>query len=231
MNQTALLLFSRSGGAEALVKNLLPSHHALQNKKLVQKIVDRSVALAQSSALPFFVWDEQRQQGAHFGEKLVHAVDQVFQQGYQNIIIIGNDCLSLKKDHINQAVSGLQNHASVIAPTKKGGAYLIGINKTSFNKKTFAAIRWQTAFVYEDLQNLFLNDSCIQLPLLDDVNHFNDLKKQVRKIACHDSFRMYALSVIAFLATYFSSFAFFAPSLIVRFVFGLKAPPSHPLAY
>ncbi len=223
-NDTALLLFSRRSEEESLAKNFLPFGSAAKNKALTKKIINRSIVLAKNSGLPFFVWDEKLQHGDCFGERISNAVDSVFKKGFNKIVVIGNDCLTLTKVHIIKAVDALQSHESVIAPTKKSGAYLIGLTQKSFNKNSFTTIRWQSSFTYNDLQELFGVD-VFQMPVLDDVNNFNDLQKEILHLLKFDLLRIYTTSIIASLYNaYQKRLSFFQLNLVVGFS-GLRAPP------
>ncbi len=223
-NDTALLLFSRGSEEESLAKNFLPFGSAAKNKAITKKIIDRSIALAKNSGLPYFVWDEKLQHGFDFGERLANAIATVFGKGFEKIIVIGNDCLTLNSAHIHQAAVALQSHEYVLAPTKKGGTYLIGLTRNNFNYQAFTSIRWQSPFVYNDLQKLFLSP-IFHLPLQDDVNNFNDLCKQVSLLIKADILKMYVVSIIASLKnTYQKRLSFFQLNLLVGFS-GLRAPP------
>lgn len=223
-NHTALLLFSRSSREESAAKNFLPHQHAGQNIKLVQKMIDRSIQVASRSGLPFFVWDEALQSGTTFGEKLANAIEAIFQKGFPKVIVIGNDCLSLKSSHIRQAALALHTHESVVAPTKRGGAYLIGLTQNSFDKKRFEEVRWQSSLACQDLLQLCPAPSVFQLPLLNDVNDFMDLQKQVSVLSKDDPFRSYAERMMASRPTYFSLLQY-ATTFNYPYFFGLTAPP------
>jgi len=221
---TALLLFTRGSEEESLAKNFLPFGSSAKNKAITQKIIDRSIALAKNSHLPFFVWDETLQHGDCFGERLANAIAAVFVKGFEKIIVIGNDCLTLNSIHIQEAAAALQSHECVLAPTKKGGTYLIGLTQKSFNYKAFTSIRWQSSFAFKDLQELILVP-VFQLPMKDDVNSFNDLGKQLSLLIKADALRMYVVSIIASIKKYFPAFTKRVSTFIFRFLFGLKAPP------
>jgi len=224
-NNTALLLFSSSSDEESRAKNFLPYKNYSQNKKITQKIIDHSITLANLSGLPYFVWDESLQQGNNFGERISNAAEDVFKKGFEKIIVIGNDCITLNTDQINKAVTALQTYESIIAPTNKGGAYLIGISKKTFDKKNFTAIRWQTSSVTKDLQKLSASLSVFQMPVMDDINDFNDLKKQAIQLSLIHPLRLFLQSIIAsirkniFLSEYFTSV------LDIQYLFRIKAPP------
>ncbi|MEO5783638.1 MAG: DUF2064 domain-containing protein [Ginsengibacter sp.] len=221
---TALLLFSRRSEEESIAKNFLPFGSTAKNKVLTQKIIDRSIVLAKNSGLPFFIWDDKLQHGDCFGERLAHAVAAVFEKGFEKLIVIGNDCLQLTALHIQHAESQLEIYDHVLAPTKKGGAYLIGLTQKSFNKETFTTIRWQSSFAYNDLEKLF-SFSVFHLPVLDDVNDFDDLRKQIFYLSKIDSLSIYLISIIASITKYFTRIAYLNSPFSLRFLFRLKAPP------
>ncbi len=223
-NNTALLLFSRRSEQESLARNFLPFGSAAKNKALTQKIIDRSIVLAKNSGLPFFVWDEKLQHGDCFGERLANAIAAVFEKGFEKIIVIGNDCLTLNSVHIHEAVVALQSHEYALAPTKKGGAYLLGLTQKSFNKEAFTTVRWQSSFAFNDLEKLF-SFSVFHLPVLDDVNDFGDLQKHVFYLSKIDSLSIYLISIFASITKYFTRIAYFNSPFSVRFLFRLKAPP------
>ena len=223
-NNTALLLFSRSSGEESRAKNFLPFDNAPKNKAITQKIIDRSILSAKNTGLPFFVWDEKLQRGNYFGERLANAIVAVFEKGFEKIIVIGNDCPQLTSSHIQQAALKLEKYDEVLAPTKKGGAYLIGLTQKTFNKEIFSTVRWQSSYAYNDLEKLFYF-SVFHLPMLDDVNDFDDLRKQIFYLSKIDALSIYLISIIASIPKYFTSIAYLNSPFSVRFLFRLKAPP------
>ena len=223
---TAILFFSRSAGEESLSKNFLHKKFSAQNKKVSGKMIDRSVTVAKGSKLPFYIWDETKQSGETFGERLANAVEEIFKKGHQKILVIGNDCLHLSHKHILLAKNALQYQDTLVAPTKKGGAYLIGLTKNSFNKESFSGIRWQTVFTCQDLFNLYSPSAVCGLPVLDDVNDFTDLKNQLTGLLQFDTFRCFIQSIIASLQKHHKNFENQYSALAPRNFFRLKAPPA-----
>ncbi len=226
-NNTALLLFSRTSKEESLTKNFLPFGSAAKNKALTQKIIDRSIALAKNSGLPFFVWDEKLQHGDCFGERLANAIAAVFYKGYEKLIVIGNDCLQLNALNIQQAATQLEKFDQVIAPTKKGGVSLMGFSKSNFNQKDFENIRWQTAHVYNDMVSLAnaTNTSIFHLPFLNDVNNNKELHHELSKLSALDAFKIFIQSILAsfYKRAAFCNLNFFCNNCLNAS--GLRAPP------
>ena len=102
--------------------------------------------------LPYFISDETTQTGTTFGEKLSTAVQAVFDQGFENIIIVGNDTPGLTAQLIHDTYFSLGQNDLVLGPDYNGGAYLIGLAKGVFNKKMFANLSWKTSKVFQQLQ-------------------------------------------------------------------------------
>ncbi len=224
INHTAIILFSRSAEKEATAKNFSYTNNFRFNKKVAQTLISKTVSLAKETKLPFYVVDETLQQGNCFGEKISNTIQDHFKKGYEHLIIIGNDCLALESEHILRAYRHLQNNETVAGATSKGGLYLIGINKLSFNKNDFQNIRWQTEFVFTDFKNL---NSAIFLPVLGDANNHQELAHQLKLLARHNRF-------FKIIQSYFASFTIlhlrgseFIPQSALLLCSGLRAPPPY----
>ena len=190
ITHTAILFFSRSSDQEALAKSFLPSKFQSRNKDVAQELIDRSAQQLKATRLPFFVWNEQLQHGSTFGEKLAGAVDAIFQKGFQKVLVLGNDCLALTSQQIKRAALSLDCNDAVLASTKKGGVYLIGLTKKTFNKKNFIDIRWQTSLTYQDLLTSMAGQHICKLPLKDDVNDYADLRQQINLLLRNNPVRI-----------------------------------------
>ena len=93
-----------------------------------------------------------QQQGESFGERIAQAVEDVFQLGYEQIVVIGNDCLDITTGDITNAFDKLDAEAEIsAAPTHDGGAFLIGLQKDGFKKDLFARLPWQTPQLFDEL--------------------------------------------------------------------------------
>ena len=225
------MLFSRSSEEESLAKSIISSKRSINNKKLAHSLISRSIKVAKQSDLPFYFWDERKQVGETFGEKLANAIEATFQNGYQKVIVIGNDCPQLKYQNILEAKNALQKNDVVLAPTPKGGTYLIGLSQHSFNKKEFALVSWQKTSTYEDLISHFSPFTLAQFSLLDDVNNFIDLQKQINHLSQTDTLRCLAQSMFASLQKFLKHIQHQPSGFILRNFFGLTAPPHSSLLF
>lgn len=166
------------------------------------------------------------QQGSTFGEKLANAIDSVFQKGFQKIIVIGNDCLTLTSHQINKAASGLIDNDAVIAPTCKGGVYLLGITKSLFDKQGFINVRWQTSSTCQDLLTLMAGQQVFRLPIQDDVNSYVDLRKQLTLLIKNSALRIFLDGLISLTHIRYFRISDLIVSPQPQYSFGLKAPPA-----
>lgn len=171
---TAILLFSRSAVGESVAKPLVP-HAKRISRALSANLIRYTRGLARLSGLPVVFISEHHQQGDNFGERFSHAIQQVFNRGFSNVIAIGNDCPALRPSDLTDAAEQLRAHALVIGPATDGGAYLIGLQRSIFDPQTFAAIPWQTSAVYESLTLQYAQGDFIALEIKSDLDTEADI--------------------------------------------------------
>jgi uncharacterized protein len=155
----------------------------------------RAAKLIQSTGLPHFKIDEKNQRGTSFGKRLRNALEDVYNQGFEKVIIIGNDCIELQKHHLLDAKTKLQTNSFVLGADFNGGAYLIGVTKSAFDTNKFENISWQTSSVFNELHSLLGYQTIGLLSGLNDCNSINDLKKAINMLPFSDPFR----SILLFL--------------------------------
>ncbi|BDS12695.1 TIGR04282 family arsenosugar biosynthesis glycosyltransferase [Aureispira anguillae] len=114
------------------------------------------------------------------GQKMYAAFEQMFKEGYQQVIIIGSDCYELSTEIISQAFEALDQHNFVIGPANDGGYYLLGMRQLEsviFNHK-----KWSQERLYHDtlIDLEALGYSYAELPMLSDVDYLEDLPEDVR---------------------------------------------------
>jgi hypothetical protein len=191
MSATAILIFARTGRRDSQQKII--SNSRSRNAGLFDALNKKVIALAENTKLPFYVIDESNQVGSSFCERITNAVDYVFDFGYDNILIIGNDCPQLNTAKLKKAANLLQNNPLIIGPDYNGGAYLIGIDKCVFNKDIFENIRWQTKFVSVDLTQFC---TPVMLARLHDLNRIESAKKVIELLNVKSNIRQFILNVI-----------------------------------
>lgn len=148
---TALLVFIRSPHQEIRYKRLLPQASKHTNQQLFQQLNRHAVRIAEDTQLPTYILDSPQQQGYSFGERLANAFQTLYARGFQRVIAIGNDCLSLTSEQLIEISRALQQHPIVLGPSYDGGVYAIGIDRKAFNFQAFCQIPWQTQDVQQAL--------------------------------------------------------------------------------
>ena len=166
---TAILIFTNTAKEEATSKQWL--HNANKsNIKIAQKLIDKTINTAKKTQIPTFVIDSANQRGSNFGDKLSNAIADVFNLNYKNLIIIGSDCPKLSSSILLDAAEKLTTINFVIGADKRGGAYLIGLNKSSFDDAAFQKFAWQSKYLFTSLVSYVksINASFSLLKVLND---------------------------------------------------------------
>ena len=184
---TAILLFAQSEEVESAVKPIVSIKK--QNVVLWKKMNTRVLATVHKTQLPYFISNEKNQIGDSFGDKISHAIEQVFAQGFEKVIVVGNDCMELRPHHLLDAANKLQSKKVVFGPDAAGGTYLMGFSKDSFESKSFTAVPWQTNKVFKSLCTLNQQHPIAFLPRLSDCTTRLDFKKALHSLAYSDPFR------------------------------------------
>lgn len=188
---TAILLFSRSASAEAEVKSL--TWNKKSSEKVATVMINHTKTVVADTKLPFYVFSEKQQIGDSFGERLANAFEAVFNKGYQKVLVVGNDCLDLQTNDLLHAAALLEQHSTLLGPTKDGGVYVLGIHRKAFDKASLLKINWQTSLVYTELKALH-KDASILVRYSDidnaaDLHHAlkfitRDLQKKISALLC-----------------------------------------------
>ncbi len=84
------------------------------------------------------------QRGAHLGERLFHAAEDLFAAGYEAACLINSDSPTLPVSVLRDAVTALRKPGDrvVLGPAEDGGYYLIGLKLA--HQRLFEDITWST---------------------------------------------------------------------------------------
>lgn len=69
------------------------------------------------------------QRGDNLGERMMNSLRDVFEMGYEEVLLLGTDIPELVKEDIYRAFDVLEKNDICIGPTLDGGYYLIGMKK------------------------------------------------------------------------------------------------------
>jgi len=156
-HNTAILLFVRTELDEVRSKKWYSGAGYRNDLKLVGLLNRQVFATAKASGLPVFIISGHEQVGRNFGERFSHAFETVFNKGFDNVIALGNDCVSLRPQHLLKAAGYLETGRFVFGPAHDGGAYLIGIRKKSFDPEQFCNLPWQRSDLLSKLKEYACN--------------------------------------------------------------------------
>ncbi len=123
------------------------------------------------------------QSGNDLGERMCNAFNDIFELGYEKIIIIGTDCHELNPEILNNSFEKLDETDFVLGPANDGGYYLLGMKK--LHEKVFQNKEWSTENVAsettDDIQKLGL--SYFQTERLNDIDTEKDLGELTRLLS------------------------------------------------
>ena len=122
-------------------------------------------------------YKKRLQSGNDLGERMHNAFEQLFNEGYKQIAIIGSDCHDLTSTIIEEAFDALQNKDSVVGGTFDGGYYLLGMN--TMIPEVFTNKQWSTDTVFADtiLSITTAGYHYHLLPKLSDVDNAEDCSR------------------------------------------------------
>lgn len=118
------------------------------------------------------------------GEKMQHAFQLAFNQGYEKVVIIGSDCPELTTEIVEEALASLSEVDVVFGEAEDGGYYLLGMNKLV--PDLFANKKWSTETVLadsiQDCESLGLSYQLLQeLSDIDYEEDWNRFKNQLEE--------------------------------------------------
>jgi rSAM/selenodomain-associated transferase 1 len=87
------------------------------------------------------------QEGSDLGERMLHAFEGAFRNGYRKAAIIGSDIPTLTVDSVKETFSQLNSYDIVLGPSLDGGYYLIGLRGNY--PKLFEGVDWGSGSVRE----------------------------------------------------------------------------------
>jgi len=156
-----------------------PAHNA----SVAAQLINHTTKVARGAGVDFVCLDSSQQIGSSFGERLSGAMRQVFAQGYEQLLVIGNDCPQLDECLLQRAVAALRKTGAVLGPATDGGVYLLGVSRLVFERANWTVLPWQTNRLGAALlHQLRLQHTTVQLlPPLTDVDNEQDLAQVLRQ--------------------------------------------------
>lgn len=174
-DNTAVIFFSRTQASESQSKNLDPSFR--QNAKIVSAIYERTLNTLRKTGFDIIHYNEHLQKAESFGENIIGAFQYGFDEGYDQLILVGNDCVELSTSEILNSADHLSKTGVVLGPDYRGGLYLIGLNRESFAQSlsNIRQLPWQEQKLWKECLLAF--SDFFQLRRLHDINNVDDLRQ------------------------------------------------------
>jgi len=226
-DKTAILIFGNTAAREAAVKDFTLGGGKHRNQQIADRLIRKTLTTAHQTGLPVLTCMGDQQRGSSFGERLANAIEEVYAQGYEQVITIGTDSPELSASHLTQTQNLLKQHPAVYGPATDGGVYLIGLRADTYERERFLQLAWQgerlqTSIAHAHQQAVvWLGEAC-------DIDSAEDLTAYLESHTGNWVTQILQLlsSSLAHL-TYFLCSAFSADFLLSH---QLRGPPAVPSA-
>ena len=111
------------------------------------------------------------------GARLSGSFASAFEEGYDEVAVIGSDCIDISHEILETTWKKLDKHDAVIGPTKDGGYYLLALKKHA--PTLFHEIPWSTEKTYQATLDAATHEalSVATLPTLTDIDTLADWEK------------------------------------------------------
>ena len=115
-----------------------------------------------------------RQSGRNFAARLENAVEKIHELGYDEIVVIGRDCPSLRAFDIERAFAELTSRKLVLGPDHRGGCYLIAFR--SADRALLRGVRWKQNTDCAQLRARCETSDLLLLPVKHDIDSWSDVR-------------------------------------------------------
>tara|TARA_B100000795_G_scaffold229836_1_gene187040 strand:- start:886 stop:1485 length:600 start_codon:yes stop_codon:yes gene_type:complete len=164
-------------GALKVYKYLLEfTHRIIKNTNADQLFLFHNEKIIEANKWSILNCENKVQISGSLGEKMKNSFEFVFSKGFDNVVILGSDCLEITSKIINEGFSKLENTNVVIGPAKDGGYYLLGLNKVI--PSLFKNMPWSASdLLVETIKKITKEKLNYKLlPVLSDVDYLEDLE-------------------------------------------------------
>lgn len=190
MNKNLILIFTRNpelGKVKTRLAASIGQENALQvyiellqhTKNVVletdyDKRVLYSDAINTNDMWNNHLFQKKEQFGKDLGVRMYNAFREGFEEGYQKIVIIGSDLITLEANDLKNAFVALDTNDVVIGPAEDGGYYLLGLK--SIPENIFKNKEWGTNTVLKETLKNIKNLKYSLLEEKNDIDTFDDIK-------------------------------------------------------
>lgn len=190
MNKNLILIFTRNpelGKVKTRLAASIGQENALQvyiellqhtRKVVLETDYDKRVlysdAINTKDMWNNHLFQKKEQFGKDLGVRMYNAFREGFEDGYQKIVIIGSDLITLEANDLEKAFAALDTNDVVIGPAEDGGYYLLGLK--SIPENIFKNKEWGTHTVLKDTLKNIKNLKYSLLEEKNDIDTFEDIK-------------------------------------------------------
>ncbi|QIP14350.1 DUF2064 domain-containing protein [Spirosoma aureum] len=238
--RTAVLLFILPAHLDAARKRLAIGQRAseskgtLRNRAFWVAMQQLAVAKVRAAGLTCVHSTEivsTTDYSAPFGAQLSNAVQAVLTKGFDQVIVIGNDCPDLRVSDLRAAANALTHGQLPVGYDQRGGVFLFGLDQRILENRPahlLANLPWQTPQLGASLANFLSNsfDGVMTLSAIrTDWNNRSDLRSGVW---LSGAFSSLAHKIWVLIVTAWGPFN----TLVYRSInkathsYGLRAPPA-----
>ncbi|MBW4891663.1 TIGR04282 family arsenosugar biosynthesis glycosyltransferase [Mucilaginibacter sp. HMF5004] len=196
MKKTAIIIFIKNPDLGRVKKRLAQTigdeialevyHQMLAHARQITKALsvdkflyyDREAVT--NDAWPDDVYQKKLQTGATMSLRVDAAFKELFNLGYEHVVIIGSDCLDLDERIIRLAFRQLDHFDTVLGPTRDGGSYLLGM--AEYLPEVFKVAGWGTANLSAELLKAIQHGkrTCFKLSELSSITTVEDLTEDLK---------------------------------------------------
>lgn len=190
MNKNLILIFTRNpelGKVKTRLAASIGQENALQvyiellqhtRKVVLETDYDKRVlysdVISTKDIWNNHLFQKKEQFGKDLGVRMFNAFREGFEDGYQKIVIIGSDLITLEANDLKKAFTALDTNDVVIGPAEDGGYYLLGLK--SIPENIFKNKEWGTHTVLKDTLKNIKNLKYNLLEEKNDIDTFEDIK-------------------------------------------------------
>ncbi len=149
---TAVLFFSRTANDEVAYKHFHSTGGKRTNAAIARDLIRHGLFTARRSGLSVIKALGPDQVGDSFGERLANAIEGVYTQGFQRVIIMGNDCPWITPGQLAELGHQTSSRKVVLGPAADGGVYLISLDRDAYRRSAFLQLPWETATLRTTLE-------------------------------------------------------------------------------
>lgn len=188
-SKKALLIFTRNPELGKVKTRLAKSVGDESALKIYKFLLNHTVAITTDLKVDKYVfyseaihhndlWDgalfrKKLQRGNDLGDRMKNAFSEIFEMGYEKVIIIGSDMFDLDLNDLNNAFEALEKNQFVIGPASDGGYYLLGMKEV--NSEVFQNKIWGTDSVLKTTLQDLKYKKFVLLQERNDVDYYEDI--------------------------------------------------------